>query len=122
MTASPTHSQPTAEPVRQSCAFCGTTPNGDDKSCASYEEAIQKTTFRPFGCPWFTNEDRKDWERLRDPNRPDNQIASLKARIEELEGALRGLRDHFASSAMPGCDCNSCAAITAADAALEAKP
>jgi hypothetical protein len=46
----------------------------------------------PYGCPWFTKQDRQDWDRRHDPDLPKNQIAALKSRVVELERILREAR------------------------------
>jgi hypothetical protein len=41
------------------CKVCGTVPTADDSDlCNSYAEAILQTSLRPYGCPWFTHDDR----------------------------------------------------------------
>jgi hypothetical protein len=47
-----------------------------------------------------------------------NSHATLKARVEDLETALRDLLDHGALMAMEGCDCKTCAPVARARAAL----
>jgi hypothetical protein len=42
------------------CNFCQTTPNaGEDPVCATIAQAYEQTSARPFGCPWFSEGDKK---------------------------------------------------------------
>lgn len=43
------------------CPLCGTYSK-DEPYCGSYAEAIASTKERPFGCSWFTSEDRAAWK------------------------------------------------------------
>jgi hypothetical protein len=46
--------------TQSDCKFCRTTPNaGEPSSCQTLEQAYEQTPERPYGCPWFDQEDRK---------------------------------------------------------------
>lgn len=42
------------------CKFCRTAPNaGEDPVCATLAQAYERTAVRPYGCPWFGEDDKE---------------------------------------------------------------
>ncbi|MHC2163091.1 hypothetical protein [Bradyrhizobium ottawaense] len=71
------HARLSAATEHDTCRFCGTvaSPN-DEPNCSTLQQAYAQTPTRPYGCPWFDKDSRKQWPKdraemsnLKDPER-----------------------------------------------------
>lgn len=96
MTPNPSAQTVTAE----ACQFCGTVPHGDDEpSCGTYAQAMERTSARPYGCPWFTKMDQRRYEKAQEPTIATltSSLAAASARIGEERDAIAARAREFAA-------------------------
>lgn len=82
---------------RAHCQFCGTYSN-IEPSCATFAEAIARTEKRPYGCSWFTKQDREAWLAREARVNRESQFADMVGALEHALARFRCLEEQFEES------------------------